>query len=61
MSINHPRNLLVMWRGEADRLKELCDAHGMEAGAPVLRARMYALLQCAQELENRLLWSGMEK
>ena len=58
--INHPRRLLVMWRAEAERMTELAGPLDKTSAAwASFRARAAALRQCADELENRLIWSGI--
>ena len=56
--INHPRACLTMWRAEADRLHEIAEAASEEVSR-VFIMRMNTLAECAQQLENRLRWSGM--
>lgn len=58
--INHPRSCLRIWREEADYLEDLVMRHGKaDQAAERLMARVWALRQCAQQLENRLTWSRL--
>jgi len=50
--INHPTVLLAMWREEAARLLSY-------PADDVLITRARALMQCADELERRLVWTGL--
>jgi hypothetical protein len=58
--INHPRILPGQWRAEAERLRELARQHpDMKAEDQIIEARAIALHEMAQQLENRLEWSGL--
>ncbi len=57
--INHPRHLLIMWRAEAGRLANMVGHTPDVITGGKLLSRATALRQCASELENRLLWSGL--
>ncbi len=58
VDINHPRQLLVMWRDEANRLATHITANPdghWEGGQAVV----VTLQRCARMLEDRLKWSGL--
>ena len=60
--VNHPRALLVQWRGQKQRAEELMDqaAELGQAGAHMMWAAVAGQLdQCAEQLRHRLEWSGM--
>ena len=59
--INHPRDLLVRWRGEAAMLRKMIEDNedNPDLNMDGVRGRGATLMQCADELENRLLWSGL--
>lgn len=58
--VNHPRILLIHWRDEADELQRMIDENpGMAAEARLLTGQINTLRRCADQLENRLLWSGL--
>ena len=49
---------LIRWRGEADMLRKMIADHpGTDMAAA--RARGATFAQCADELENRLIWAGL--
>lgn len=60
--INHPRALLAAWQAEANDLNAkrlVCEHDGLEVEAATFRAGAAMLRVCADELRNRLLWSGL--
>lgn len=60
--INHPRALLGAWAAKASMLnaKRLaCERDGNLAAASAFRLRVDTLRDCADQLRNRLLWSGL--
>lgn len=60
MDINHPRQLLTHWREEAARLDEITGQHPeMEAEVRIFTGQAALLRRCADQLESRLLWSGL--
>lgn len=60
--LNHPRALLAAWAAEARDLNAkriVCEHDGLEVEAAIFRSAAATLHRCADELRNRLLWSGL--
>ena len=60
--LNHPRALLTRWAVEAADMnakRVACEADGLEVEAAIFRSRAATLTECAEQLRNRLLWSGL--
>ena len=55
--INHPAILIDQWREQADRLQLHINLY--DYAPSTIQARVTCLRECASQLENRLLWSGL--